>query len=593
MPLDASLWHSLVEIFGTYAHAFRSAWIPGLVWLTVFVLLASRRSGSSWPSLPRWVRLVAVALMIAIAVTWAWRLVSLFDDAYISLRYARNLVRGQGLVFNPGERVEGYTNFLWTLILAAGLGAGFDGAHFAILACLILFVLELPLVARVSRRLTPESGGSFIPLASILLGGSYTFATYGTSGMETMLSAVLTTLMIERALAGSIGLAGLAGILAVMNHPDGALLYLGLGVALALDADSRRSLWRYGLPFTLLYVPYFVWRWQYYGDLLPNTYYAKSGDLSYWRQGIVYLWASGLACGLWALLPLALHAVWRRPRHLLTRFAIFGVIPYVVYVAKIGGDFMLARLLVPVLPVFAVLAERGYRDILTEGKQLPRWISVGLLACAVVPTHLIGWRSVKWYLSDERTFFAVTQFWPEVTHLRMERVLAYRDIEAHGARPLVGDFMVGLAGYDSDLPMVDELGLTDRTVAHQPLARRGRPGHEKIASVAYLRSRGVRLSYEPLFPDPYADMTVAHVRRQPFYLATWDPEMVGVLRSVPGATVPDMPGMIDAYIARPARVPEIARKDLEFFDEFYFAVNRDSERRARLTAALQGSGSRK
>lgn len=43
----------------------------------------------------------------------------LTDDAFISFRYTRNLLEGHGLVFNPGERVEGYTNFLWILELAA------------------------------------------------------------------------------------------------------------------------------------------------------------------------------------------------------------------------------------------------------------------------------------------------------------------------------------------------------------------------------------------------------------------------------------------------------------------------------------------
>ena len=48
----------------------------------------------------------------------------LCDDAFISFRYSRHLVDGLGLVWNPGEVVEGYTNFLWVLIAAAGLGLG-------------------------------------------------------------------------------------------------------------------------------------------------------------------------------------------------------------------------------------------------------------------------------------------------------------------------------------------------------------------------------------------------------------------------------------------------------------------------------------
>lgn len=43
----------------------------------------------------------------------------LTDDAFISFRYARNLVEGHGLVYDLGEYVEGYSNFLWVLELAA------------------------------------------------------------------------------------------------------------------------------------------------------------------------------------------------------------------------------------------------------------------------------------------------------------------------------------------------------------------------------------------------------------------------------------------------------------------------------------------
>ena len=70
--------------------------------------------------------LIAVALLVVTAV-YAWgvhRHHFLCDDAFISFRYAQHLSEGQGLVWNRGERVEGYTNFLWVLLMAAAIGAG-------------------------------------------------------------------------------------------------------------------------------------------------------------------------------------------------------------------------------------------------------------------------------------------------------------------------------------------------------------------------------------------------------------------------------------------------------------------------------------
>ena len=68
----------------------------------------------------------AVCLLLLIVALWhTGQLFWICDDAFISLRYAQNLVRGEGLVFTVGERVEGYTNFSWTLLAALGMALGF------------------------------------------------------------------------------------------------------------------------------------------------------------------------------------------------------------------------------------------------------------------------------------------------------------------------------------------------------------------------------------------------------------------------------------------------------------------------------------
>src|SRR5262245_49795700 len=75
---------------------------------------------------PRWTFAV---LALVVAALFAWnvqRTWFLGDDAFISFRYARNLSDGSGLVWNPDERVEGYTNFSWVLLLAAGMRIGLE-----------------------------------------------------------------------------------------------------------------------------------------------------------------------------------------------------------------------------------------------------------------------------------------------------------------------------------------------------------------------------------------------------------------------------------------------------------------------------------
>src|SRR5579884_1934594 len=99
-----------------------------------------------WAAFPGWAALVAaialvwitrirlderartpvLALLVVCGSLYAWQLRWLADDAYIPFRYAYNWVHGQGIVWNPGERVEGYTSFLWVLMAAASLAVHLD-----------------------------------------------------------------------------------------------------------------------------------------------------------------------------------------------------------------------------------------------------------------------------------------------------------------------------------------------------------------------------------------------------------------------------------------------------------------------------------
>lgn len=114
----------------------------------------------SRPGGRRWVVVLAVAVslgVLAVRVGWYHRagLVPglVVDDAYISFRFARNLVRGEGLVFNPGERVEGYTNFLWTALVAGAMATGADPEPATEVLAGLAAVGTVLLLAALARRL--------------------------------------------------------------------------------------------------------------------------------------------------------------------------------------------------------------------------------------------------------------------------------------------------------------------------------------------------------------------------------------------------------------------------------------------------------
>ena len=98
----------------------------------------------------RWI--LASLLLLLLLLAWSLRFVQ--DDAFISFRYAHNLVLGEGLVWNPGERVEGYSNFLWTLAIAAGLGAGIEPVGFSYGLGLICLAASLLFTYSLGQRLT-------------------------------------------------------------------------------------------------------------------------------------------------------------------------------------------------------------------------------------------------------------------------------------------------------------------------------------------------------------------------------------------------------------------------------------------------------
>ena len=166
-----------------------------------------------------------------------------------------------------------------------------------------------------------------------------------------------------------------------MARPDHVLLAAAMGVALCLEealmGPGRRRLvpWRtavaFSAPFLVGFVPYWLVRWRVYGDFFPNTYYAKSGGVSYVEQGLVYATHFVCTTGFWAMLA-ALFAVAVLPVRVgaelrLRVFAVLSVLFLGGYVVRVGGDFMEWRFLVVLLPIVAVAVEAGARGLPGRG----------------------------------------------------------------------------------------------------------------------------------------------------------------------------------------------------------------------------------
>jgi hypothetical protein len=287
------------------------------------------------------------------------------DDAFITFRYVHNLVAGRGVVFNPGEYVMGYSNPAWLLLLAPLHAAGLE----APLAARILGTLLVwGTLARVYSFLRREHGSSWPAVAALaVLVPNGTLAVWMLGGLEGPLitfALACGTCAAMRLDAGSSPgdyvRAGAWFALAAWTRPEGILFGLAVGVTLWLRPATRG--WYAALLVATVgaaYLALLACTLLYYGDPLPNTYYAKVHTVSVEMlvRGAAQA-ASFLSSYLFApLLILVLWAAsrsWRRDGRGL--HALAGIVAFTAFFLYVGGDTLeYHRLWLVLLPLFALL----------------------------------------------------------------------------------------------------------------------------------------------------------------------------------------------------------------------------------------------
>ena len=553
-----------------------------------------------------------VWIVVGLALLYAaWRAISLAwvgDDAFISFRYARNLVDGHGLVYNVGETVEGYTNFLWTMLIAAGMLIGLEPVGLSQALGIVSYLATALILVFLSWKLwrnwnTP--GMAVVPLAALAVLVQRDSHVYATSGLETAATTALVTLgfyllVLGRRPRAFLG-AGLTLVAAVMSRPDAAIFYvMGLVFVAAAQKPRLPSLAAYLAPLLIIYVPYWVWRFTYYGYPFPNTYYAKSAYASYYSQGLIYLWLYFKTYYVLLVLPLAgipLAVTSLRPfvkersiGLLPARIGLLGllfIIPFLFYVARVGGDFMFARFLIPITPISFLLFEAS---LVRFSRRLSLSLLISLLIVVGVAARwdqYPGVRERRGGIADEIDFYP--RSWLEQARVDGPRLSRYLD----GL-----DVAVGFLGsramlmYYSGLPDAIECaaGLTDEHIAHQPIEQRGPPGHEKHASFEYLTKRGVRFLFFAESPsygryDPFRRIMFDSLGAT---IVAWDKKVMDHLRQFPDVKFIDFPLFLNWYLGQISDIPVPQRmKDFNFFRQFYFDHNDDDKRLRELVGKLR------
>jgi len=506
------------------------------------------------------------AALIAIAAAAAWHAAALrcvVDDAYISFRYAGNLVAGHGLVFNPGERVDGYTNFLWTVLVGAGMACGASAEATSLgLGIASMALLGFTTDALGTAVFAWRWSGRLLALG--LLAALGPVLLWCVSGLETGLFAAVVVGALAVHVRGGKGegsrwFPGLLFGVATLVRPDGALfasvaaVHLGVRAVCAHPGDrsaTLRATAAFAAAYALVVVPYWSWRTWYYDALLPNTFYAKTSSAALADLGFAYvrtfvteypLFVAALAIGVVAAVSRDTPARSRSPALLLVAL----VVVWTGYVIRAGGDYMpLARLLVPVLPIGVLFATEACVSFgrFGAGRRARGAVAVALFAGVAGACLLPSYRSAT---TPERLGLVDTVLhekrkmaeWLAVG--RLLRAICPRDTTLAVSN-------AGAIPYCSGLFAIDQSGLCDRYTARvdsDPWVL-DYPGHAIQATRAYLEQR---------HPD----------------LILWRPT-VDVWRSQP-LPLPPSP----AYVTRALRIPDLSGSDgAELF--LYLWVRSDS-----------------
>lgn len=461
-----------------------------------------------------------------------------YDDAFISFRYAENLASGQGLVFNVGERVEGYSNFAWTVLMAAPALLGASRYQFGMLlsakllgAIASLAVLILSVRARPS--LLPRDAP--LPLAALYLAVLAPFALWSVAGLETPLLGLLLSAIVvlderehTRGFRGTCWSAVVLG-LAALTRPEPVLLLLPL-LALRLGkwpGKPRGNVsagLRFASTFLVPYLAFLVFRRCYYGQWLPNTYFAKLGsDPEAWSRGLSYL--SHAVDQLWlfpvlgaSVAVLLVSRRWSRSDSVVASL----LLTHAASVVYDGGDWMRGhRLVVPALPLVAWLLQSAWRSAASLRWQqlhlppLPPWLAPPAWAWAWNDTLraaergssawgeralpragaaiLLGVSMVSACRSYGPWLSVSGSGWQGWEPRRGENFAVAFWMRDHVTEPgLLATGEAGIIPYYTRLPLLDLFGLMDPHIAHLPGVR-----HRKF-DADYVLSRRPRYVVLPV-----------------------------------------------------------------------------------------------
>jgi len=394
------------------------------------------------------------------------------DDAYITFRYSKNLAGGFGPTYNPGlPPVEGYTTFLWMLLMMLPHFVGVNVATFSKIAGILLICGTFALISLITFQLTrqfPLKARLFFGVfAAFLLAMLPIASIHAIAGMETTLFIFLIALMVYLVMAGMLDSSRLlfwsplVGLLIGLTRPEGnaiALLLLTCAWFFSDRIQRKRLIWMSLLLYILPGAIYFLWRYLYYDLLLPLPFYMKVlhggglGGLNEVGTYLLYLLPS--------LSVLLLAAIVRPRKEYLALLVpvVFLLVFYLFPVHAMGFNW---RFIYPATPFISMLVAIGgitVYDLLRGAIQSSKpWEIVMLAGLFLISLGYQGnldatIRNQNFYGDGISTYKAFGMLLNEYNN-------------QHEMTVAIGD--AGTVPYYSDWQVIDLFGLNSREVAFQ------------------------------------------------------------------------------------------------------------------------------
>ncbi|MDS0132863.1 MULTISPECIES: hypothetical protein [unclassified Amycolatopsis] len=452
-----------------------------VAWLVVAAIVVL-----TWTRLDadRGLRAFVLTLALGLSLLHQLLFATVTEDALVTFRYAQNIADGNGPVFNPGERVEGYTNFLWLVLVALPRAAfGADIRTTAVVLGVLAALGCVLLAYFLANRIVTAAGAAPRPAigvaAAVLTASAGGLAVYGASGSEVPLF-VLLVLAVGYALAARRPVvAGVVVAFAVMTSPEGLVVAVLAGLWLAGAALKEKHSWwapvGYVLGALVFLIPRLAWRATFYQHFLPAPLAAKLGGPldEHLATGWPYLAGFALAHQGFLLLGLvaAVALLLRRTEAVEARALLWLLFAMAAGLAAaavlIGGDPGPSwRLLAPIPPLLAVAAAGTYGvltvDVVAKPSPWPKQVTPRL-----VPVTACGLAGIA---------VLVSVLSPEM--LDRVRVWHSHGTELAEIGDWLGDYLPpgsvvsaaapgALAAHGGQLLIIDVLGRTDDHIARE------------------------------------------------------------------------------------------------------------------------------